>query len=417
MKFGLLVEQETRNIGDDIQAYAAKRFLPRIDYFVDRNHIDNFVPDNEELVATITNGWFLQYTLNWPPSPFIKPFPVSIHFTNKDWFWDTTDRAYHLQGYGLDYLKKIGPIGCRDSHTLKLLSEKGVKTEYTGCLTLTIERFNNVKTQNYICAVDVSDEVVKKIKRTTDMEVKVITHSVPEDYYKLSWDERFKRVEDLLKIYQGAKAVITFRLHCALPCLALGTPVILLNEDYRNDRFGDYIEYLESCSEEDFIQGKANYDYNNIPKHNTGWTILRDNLIKKCNEVVENCINSKEEYGKDNISLINYKEYIIKKSNWLKEVANESYQRYKKECEINVSLEKKYSEEINIKNEELYKKEQEVIEKNIEIQNLEAAKDYYHNEFDECVKKMEQYKNELEKIKSSKWFKFREKIIGGMKNG
>lgn len=65
------------------------------------------------------------------------------------------------------------------------------------------------------------------------MEVKEITHIVPEDYYKLPWDERMKNVEKLLKVYQGAKAVVSYRLHCALPCLALGTPTILLNEDYR----------------------------------------------------------------------------------------------------------------------------------------------------------------------------------------
>ena len=28
MKFGLMVEQDTRNIGDDVQAYVTKRFLP-----------------------------------------------------------------------------------------------------------------------------------------------------------------------------------------------------------------------------------------------------------------------------------------------------------------------------------------------------------------------------------------------------
>ena len=237
MKFGLIVEQDTRNIGDDVQSYAAKRFLPKIDYYIDRNHIDEFVPNQEEKVAMISNGWFLQYTLNWPLSPFIKPLPISMHFTYKDWFWDTTDRPYHLQGYGLDYLKKIEPIGCRDSHTVKLLDSKGVKTEYTGCMTLTIEKLDNVEKQDYICVVDVSDKVVEQIKKTTNMEVKLITHTVPEDYYKLSWEERMQNVEDLLRTYQGARAVISYRLHCALPCLALGTPTILLNEDYRNDRF------------------------------------------------------------------------------------------------------------------------------------------------------------------------------------
>ena len=279
MKFGLMVEQDTRNIGDDVQAYVTKRFLPRVDYYVDRNHIDEFVPDTEEKIAVITNGWFLQYTLNWPPSPYIKPLPISMHFTYKDWFWDTTDRAYHLQGYGLEYLKSIEPIGCRDSHTLKLLGEKGVKTEYTGCMTLTLQPFDGIEKGNYICAVDVSEEVVNQIRKTTDMEVKEITHTVPEDYYKLPWDERMKNVEKLLKVYQGAKAVVSYRLHCALPCLALGTPTILLNEDYRNDRFGDYTKYIESCSEEDFISGKVKYDYNNIPKHDDGWKELRNTEV------------------------------------------------------------------------------------------------------------------------------------------
>ena len=35
--------------------------------------------------------------------------------------------------------------------------------------------------------------------------------------------------EDLLNKYARAKMVITSRIHCALPCLALGTPVIFVN--------------------------------------------------------------------------------------------------------------------------------------------------------------------------------------------
>ena len=414
MKFGLLVEQDTRNIGDDVQAYAAKRFLPQIDYYVDRNHIDEFVPNDNEYVATIMNGWFLQYTLNWPLPPYIKPLPISMHFTSKDWFWDTTDRAYHLQGYGLDYLKSIEPIGCRDSHTFNLLSSKGVKTKYTGCMTLTIQQLDNVEKGNYICAVDVSDAVVEKIKETTDMEVRVITHTVPEDYYKLSWEERMKNVENLLRTYQGAKAVVTFRLHCALPCLALGTPVILLNEDYRNDRFGDYTKYIESCSEIDFLEGKVKYDYNNIPKHSEEWKDLRDNLIKTCEEFVDKCKNSDEKYDGNNIDIKNYKEYVINKSNWLKEAALESYQRYEKaekaEKEGKENIERITNDYENAIEELKKQHEEEQGKLKFENKEKDMAIEYYKKEFDECVKKMENYKNELETIKSSKWWRLREKI-------
>lgn len=392
MKFGLMVKRETRNIGDDIQAYAVKRFLPRIDYYVDMNHMDEFIPDKEEKVAVIINGWFLQYTLNWPPSPYIKPLPISMHFTNKDWFWDTTDRAYHLQGYGLEYLKDIEPIGCRDSHTQKLLDSKGIKTEYTGCMTLTIPKFQKIEKQDYICAVDVSEEVIEQIKKTTDMEVKIVTHTVPEDYHKLSWEKRMENVEELLKLYQGARAVISYRLHCALPCLAIGTPTILLNEEYRNDRFGDYTAYIESCKEEDFVSGKIIYDYKNISTHSDKWKELRDNLIKKCEDFVKEAEKSNEIYESDIISIKDYKKYVIKKSNWLKETTLESYKRFK-------DADKKLEGNILKSKEEILKVQEQL--------------KYYQNELQQVVNKMEKYKQENEQIKNSKWWKIREKLKGG----
>lgn len=404
MKFGLLIEYDTRNIGDDIQSYVAQRFLPRVDYYIDRNHMDEFVPDTEEKVATIINGWFLQYTLNWPFSPYIKPLPISMHFTNKDWFWDTTDRAYHLQDYGLEYLKSIQPIGCRDSHTVKLLDSLGIKTQYTGCMTLTLKQFEGIEKQDYICAVDVSDEVVEQIKRTTDMEVKVITHTVPEDYYKLPWKERMKNVEDLLKLYQGARAVVSYRLHCALPCLALGTPTILLNEDYRNDRFGDYTRYIESCSEEDFISGKVKYDYRNIPVHSEEWKELRKNLIKMCEDFVKNCEVSDEKYEND-INVRDYKKYVIGKSNWLKEATIESYERYEQEKKKNEEEKRKFEETKEKLEKELSAKEAENKEKEYSIE-------YYKKEIKNIIEELEKYHNENEAIKNSRWWKLRNKIKG-----
>lgn len=386
MKYGLLVEKETRNIGDDIQAYAAKKFLPRIDYYVDRNHIDEFLPDKEEFVATILNGWFLQYTLNWPMSPFIKPLPISMHFTNKDWFWDTTDRAYHLLGYGLESLKKIEPIGCRDSHTKKLLEEKGIETFYSGCLTLTLDKYENVEKQDYICAVDVSKKVIEKIKKSTKLEVKEITHTVPENYYELSWEERFKNVENLLRTYQGAKAVVSYRLHCALPCIALETPVILLNEDYRNDRFGDYTKYINSCSEEDFVEGKVNFDLENLSKSAEEWRELRENIEKRCNTFIKECDNNKEKYN--GVSIRDYKEYSINRSNWLKEATRESYERYETEKKKNDGI----KEEMNKTISDLEKL----------CSNNEEKANYYKKEFENAVEKLEKYKEENERIKNSR---------------
>ena len=42
---------------------------------------------------------------------------------------------------------------------------------------------------------------------------------------------------------------------------------------------------------------------------------------------------------------------------------------------------------------------------------------YYKKEFEQAVEKMEKYKAENEAIKNSKWWKIREKLRGGNKNG
>src|SRR5690606_2212306 len=40
---------------------------------------------------------------------------------------------------------------------------------------------------------------------------------------------RWAKALDVLKAYANAKLVITSRIHCALPCLAFGTPVIFVD--------------------------------------------------------------------------------------------------------------------------------------------------------------------------------------------
>ena len=83
MKYGVIVCRETKNIGDDIQSYAAARLLPRVDYYIEREHMDVFRPMEDECVATIMNGWFMNNKLGWPVSPCINPLYASMHFLEK----------------------------------------------------------------------------------------------------------------------------------------------------------------------------------------------------------------------------------------------------------------------------------------------------------------------------------------------
>ena len=68
------------------------------------------------------------------------------------------------------------------------------------------------------------------------------------DYEYPTNESRFKRAEELIHLYSEAQLVITSRIHCALPCLGLKTPVIFLqNKDDSIEstcRFNGLLELL-----------------------------------------------------------------------------------------------------------------------------------------------------------------------------
>ena len=103
-KYGIIFYKKTSNIGDDIQTYASKQFLPQVDYIIEREKLDTFVSKDMEKVKVIMNGWYFHCAENWPPTPFIEPKLISMHFTDnmkiKGWSAD-----YHnvFNGYGKSF--------------------------------------------------------------------------------------------------------------------------------------------------------------------------------------------------------------------------------------------------------------------------------------------------------------------------
>lgn len=64
-KFALF-EYNTQNIGDEIQSLAALKFLPKVDYFINRDYINYFVPDTDEEIKLIMNGWYTHQPHHFP---------------------------------------------------------------------------------------------------------------------------------------------------------------------------------------------------------------------------------------------------------------------------------------------------------------------------------------------------------------
>lgn len=295
MKFGILMHKNTQNIGDDIQSFAAANLLPSVDYFLDRETLDDFKTENDEPVATVMSAWYMWSKWNWPPSRYIVPLYVGMHWAdhqvaNQD---GSPVKTEFLTGIGGDYLNSYGPIGCRDLPTLNDFEAIGIKSYFSGCITLTLPKMPIIKSEKeYICAVDLPAPVLKKLKQKmqgTGIEVRETTHYKDYRDSKATWEERTEAVTDLLTIYQNAKCVVTRRLHCALPCLAMEVPVFITNKHKRpiSGRFDPYYDWLHNCSYSEFLADNYEYDFTNPPANNGGHIETRNKLIASVQEFAE----------------------------------------------------------------------------------------------------------------------------------
>ncbi len=284
MKYGLLYYKDTDNIGDDIQTYAQERFLPRVDYLIDRENLELFVPDKKEKVKLIMNAWYIHDIFNFNISPYIEPLYISMFLKKIPYEGGITIGTDYLNTNILESFKKYGPVGTRDMHTKKILDQLKVPNYFSGCMTLTLNKFEGVKEEDYIVAVGLNDREINYIKKRTNRKVIKFVQDVKKgSFSNESWDERKKRVENTLKLYQGAHMVITTKLHCSLPCLALETPVLLLYDTSfaeNKDRIGTFLPYLNYINREDFLT--SNIDFDNPKQNSEKYLNLRKQLEEKC---------------------------------------------------------------------------------------------------------------------------------------
>jgi len=255
-KFGLLDYELLGgyfNLGDYVQSIAARQYLPEVSTYLNREYLNEYTGDTLQLIM---NGWFMHKPLNWPPSPNINPLFVSFHM----------NRSYMkamLSPYAIAYMKDAGPIGCRDYYTAEVLEKAGIDSYYSCCLTTTLPgALGDEEERSGILFVDVmhnlpntedyfgmspryllshlkSGNIFKSHKKRG--LINELLSRVPEQYgnevdfldNKIKGEgidvvNRFRMADDYLKRLASAKLVITSRIHCALPCLALNTPVIFI---------------------------------------------------------------------------------------------------------------------------------------------------------------------------------------------
>ena len=277
------ISASTMNIGDDVQALAAKRFLPADAVAVDREFISEFFAN--VFLKTVVSGWFMHdkngyWDLrnpppekSWPPSQKIDPFFISIHLTGT--FLPTV-----FSEENIDYLRASAPIGARDLFTLNELQKRNIPSYFSGCLTLTLENHFE-KRNDIIYLVDLDAQSINYIRSKTKSPIVVISHGKAA-LQLLKNEQRLKYAEYFLNLYRQAKCVVTTRLHAAMPCLAFETPLLFctsIGEGGEDARFSGLSEHTWHCAAQELCNGECDYDFENPPPNPNTHFPMRENLI------------------------------------------------------------------------------------------------------------------------------------------
>jgi hypothetical protein len=278
-KFALL-SYSTTNLGDEIQSIAARQFLPHTDLLIDR---DTWMADTREFAGAfkiILNGWFSRNPERWPPPAFLSPCLISMHITRERPKPALSNPASEVlvQGESLEYLKRHQPVGCRDSWTLDLLEKHGVQCYFSGCATLTLGAPVPGSRRDYICAVDLPDDLYRALAERARGPILRLSH---RDTSGGTFEQRCATASRLLNLYAHAKYVVTTRLHCALPCLAFEIPVLLVRAQPDQYRFGGLIDFTRSCSVESFRENTVEFDFGEPAPNSSAYLPVRQALIAR----------------------------------------------------------------------------------------------------------------------------------------
>ena len=165
---------------------------------------------------TLCFGWFMhplfRMRYGFPLHDALRPLFVSFHCNKRDLL---TDDA-------IAYLRRYGPVGCRDWTTVYLLLSAGVPAFFSGCLTTTVS--------TTFPRLDERPPTTRRWGTSTcptavPAGAPTYAHS-DRAVRRRSFLENCDDAVDRLETYRrDLSAVVTSRLHAYLPLRSLGVPV------------------------------------------------------------------------------------------------------------------------------------------------------------------------------------------------
>lgn len=214
------------NVGDTFQTLAADLVYDALGVpqgarkNIERHTLRDY--DGEDLILPM-NGWF-----GTGRGGEIFPLSARIHPV---WF------GYHnISKDDARFLPTDVPLGCRDEKTYDLLRRYTDRAFLSGCLTILFPTRTEAPENGKVFIVDVAEKIVASVPARLRDEAVFLSHEVQFRTDADAIDE-IRRIEDLSREYirryrDEASLVITSRLHCAMVCIALGVPVIVMRDSF-----------------------------------------------------------------------------------------------------------------------------------------------------------------------------------------
>lgn len=230
------------NLGDCVQNLAVRNIYAKANiadadlHKVNRDEIPTYDGPECKLVM---QGWFGDYvgTFPLPWTDKIHPIFIGFHLNKSN---NTRERFLHEEIHLR--MKEYQPIGCRDRNTRDFLRSHGLDAYFSGCMTLTFDRRATEPRNGKIFIVDLRPGLKKRLpNRILKQADFSITHQYFWDKYPItkSAADKFEAdAEKVLARYKNeAKLVITSRIHVAMPCVAMGIPVVFITDAPNDERF------------------------------------------------------------------------------------------------------------------------------------------------------------------------------------
>lgn len=253
------------NFGDHIQNIIIKDIYEKIGILESEIVVLNFneisTYEGETLILPINQA--ISHNLSTFISPNIIPIIIGVSR-------DTTA----ITEEEVNYLRKFAPVGCRDEAVFRYLKKHGVDCYLNGCITVTLEKRQEVPTEEKVFVIEAPEYALKAMPDELKAKAVFLENTCYGTYQEITNGDSLERV--VRKRYQllknEATLVVTSRMHIAAPCIGMGIPVILVRKsiDYRFSWIDKYIPvYTEK-------------DVDNInwkPSVPTEIEVIRDKLI------------------------------------------------------------------------------------------------------------------------------------------